>query len=175
MIWGGAALLALLALASPALGMRIGNPAIDLPKQPARDGRPWTGSTPSSPAARRRPSGGDRARTWPAPRWRTLWPRWSTARPPPGPIRGPVTAAFVAHGRGLIVNVPLAGNGSDTASTNALLTLRDQVLPATLGRVNGLSYAVTGNTASNYDWSATVHARARRSCWPWSACSRSAC
>ncbi len=48
-----------------------------------------------------------------------------------GPIRTPVTAAFVAHGRGLIVNVPLAGNGSDNASTNALLTLRNQVLPAT--------------------------------------------
>jgi RND superfamily putative drug exporter len=76
-----------------------------------------------------------------------------------GPVRTPVTAALVAHGRGLIVNVPLAGNGSDNASTSALLTLRDQVLPATLGSVHGLSYAVTGNTASNYDWSATVHAR----------------
>jgi len=134
-IWGGAALLALLALASPALGMRIGNPVIDLPK--------------------------NLSVVQTLDRINAEFP----GRPAPanvgvtGQDRTPVTAALVAHGRGLIVNVPLAGNGSDNASVNALLTLRNQVLPATLGTVHGLSYAVTGNTASNYDWSATVHAR----------------
>jgi len=157
-LWGAAALLALLALASPALGMRIGNPVIDLPKnlsvvqtldrinaefpgRPAPANVVVTGPGLTSPAVAHALA---------------VLERKASAT---GPIRTPVTAAFVAHGRGLIVNVPLAGNGSDNASTNALLTLRDQVLPATLGTVNGLSYAVTGNTASNYDWSATVHAR----------------
>jgi RND superfamily putative drug exporter len=157
-LWGGAALLALLALASPALGMRIGNPVIDLPKnlsvvqtldrinaefpgRPAPANVVVTGPDLTSPAV--------------AHALAALERKASAT----GPIRTPVTAAFVAHGQGLIVNVPLAGNGSDNASVNALLTLRDQVLPATLGTVNGLSYAVTGNTASNYDWSATVHAR----------------
>src|SRR6202161_1008671 len=48
-------------------------------------------------------------------------------------------------------NVTLAANGTNTWSNDALLTLRDRVLPATLGRVHGISYAVTGNTASSYD------------------------
>ena len=40
----------------------------------------------------------------------------------------------VAHGvRG--VTLPLPGNGVDAASTKALLTLRNQLLPATIGRV----------------------------------------
>ena len=43
--------------------------------------------------------------------------------------------------------MPLAGNGADTASDNALLTLRNQLLPDTFGKVPGVSYAVTGDTA----------------------------
>ena len=66
----------------------------------------------------------------------------------PGPIRDPIAAAIGRARPGAGRAVPLAGNGSDNASTSALLTLRDQVLPATLGRVSGVSYAVTGNTAS---------------------------
>ncbi len=156
--WGGAALLALLALASPALGMRIGNPVIDLPKNLAVvqtldrinaefPGRPApaqvvvTGEHLAGPAVLHALA--------------ELAHRATAA----GPIGKPVTAALVAAGRALVVNVPLAGNGSDAASNAALLALRDRVLPATLGTVKGLSYAVTGNTASNYDWSATVHAR----------------
>jgi len=156
--WGGAALLALLALASPALGMRIGNPVIDLPKNLAVTatldridaefpGRPApaqvvvTGGHLGGPAVQHALAALERAAT------------------AAGPVEKPVTAAFVAAGRALILNVPLAGNGSDAASDAALLALRNHVLPATLGTVSGLSYAVTGNTASNYDWSATVHAR----------------
>ena len=38
-----------------------------------------------------------------------------------GPIRPPVTAAPVAGGRALLVNVPLAGNGTNGTSNAALL------------------------------------------------------
>ena len=68
-----------------------------------------------------------------------------------GPIREPVTAQPAADGKALIVSVPLAGNGTDPTSNAALLTLRNQALPATLGRAGGISYAVTGPTASSYD------------------------
>ena len=37
--------------------------------------------------------------------------------------------------------------------------LRDQVLPATLGKVGGISYAVTGITASNHDFAAQLDSR----------------
>jgi RND superfamily putative drug exporter len=52
--------------------------------------------------------------------------------------------------------VPLAGDGTSGVSDHALLALRDQVLPQTLGQVSGVSFAVTGNTATTYDWSTTL-------------------
>ena len=81
-------------------------------------------------------------------------------RRPAGPIRAPVTAAAVAGGRALVVDVPLAGNGTDATSDTALLALRDQVLPETLGPgAAAISYAVTGDTAGNYDDIAALHSR----------------
>jgi uncharacterized membrane protein YdfJ with MMPL/SSD domain len=50
------------------------------------------------------------------------------------------------------ISIPLAGSGTDATSTNALLTLRNRLLPATIGNVPGASYAVTGETAGSYDW-----------------------
>ena len=50
------------------------------------------------------------------------------------------------------VSIPLPGSGTDGTSTHALLTLRNQLLPATIGHVPGATYAVTGQTAGSYDW-----------------------
>jgi RND superfamily putative drug exporter len=74
-----------------------------------------------------------------------------------GPVRGPVTATSIGGGRVLVVNVQLAGNGQDSTSFNALTTLRDQDLPATLGTVPGISYAVAGGTAASHDTIQAVH------------------
>jgi RND superfamily putative drug exporter len=59
-----------------------------------------------------------------------------------------------------LVSVPLAGSGTDDASTEALLTLREDVIPATIGAVDGASVAVTGEAASSYDFSALTKDRA---------------
>jgi RND superfamily putative drug exporter len=56
----------------------------------------------------------------------------------------------------MVISVPLAGNGTDSVSRSALLTLRGRILPATIGTVPGVSYSVTGNTASGYDFSAAL-------------------
>ena len=45
------------------------------------------------------------------------------------------------------ISIPLAGNGVDSTSNRALLMLRRQILPATVGRLPGATYAVTGETA----------------------------
>jgi RND superfamily putative drug exporter len=58
-----------------------------------------------------------------------------------------------------VIEVPLAGNGSSKVSTDAVLTLEDQILPATIGKVPGATFAVTGDTASNYDLRSTLHSR----------------
>jgi RND superfamily putative drug exporter len=49
------------------------------------------------------------------------------------------------------VTIPLMGNGTDAASIRALGTLRERILPDTIGRVPGATFAVTGGTANTVD------------------------
>jgi RND superfamily putative drug exporter len=58
--------------------------------------------------------------------------------------------------------IPLAGNGDDAKSLAALATLRNRVLPATLGRLPGVEYAVTGDTAGTRDFNEQMKSR-----MPW--------
>ena len=73
-----------------------------------------------------------------------------------GAIREPISTAMFGNDQVLVVSVPLAGSGTDTASDNALATLRTQALPATFGKVPGISYAVAGLTAGNHDFDAQL-------------------
>jgi RND superfamily putative drug exporter len=155
LLWGSAAVVALLALAAPALGMRLVYPQNDVPKtvpiiatynriqqafpQAPSPAQVVVTSTSLSGPALDGPAVRDAIAA--------LQARASAG----GAIREPITAAPVAGGRALIVSVPLAGQGTGSASDAALATLRNHVLPATLGRVGGISYAVTGDTASSYD------------------------
>ena len=50
------------------------------------------------------------------------------------------------------VTVDLQGDGNNDKSYAALATLRETILPATLGKVGDLDYAVTGNTANSKDY-----------------------
>jgi RND superfamily putative drug exporter len=54
------------------------------------------------------------------------------------------------------VDIPLAGDGTDERSTTALATLRDELLPQTVGQVGGVEYAVTGGTAASEDFNASM-------------------
>jgi RND superfamily putative drug exporter len=54
------------------------------------------------------------------------------------------------------LSLPLPGNGVDAVSTKALLILRNQLLPPTIGAVQGTTYAVTGQTAAAHDWNETM-------------------
>jgi uncharacterized membrane protein YdfJ with MMPL/SSD domain len=49
------------------------------------------------------------------------------------------------------IQIPLPGDGTNTTSTSALLKLRDELLPRTVGKVPGVVYAITGLTAGSYD------------------------
>ena len=156
--WGGAATLGLLALAAPAAGMRIGSPPIDLPASlpVVQTLDRISGEFPGRPApAEIVVTGNDLGRPAVLRSLTALEDR-ASAR---GPLREPVTVTAVAHGRALIVLVPLAGDGSDSVTNASLALLRDQILPDTLGRVGGVSYAVTGSPAAHHDWSAVLRAR----------------
>jgi uncharacterized membrane protein YdfJ with MMPL/SSD domain len=58
------------------------------------------------------------------------------------------------------VTIPLVGNGVDDQSNAALQTLRDDILPATIGTVPGATFAVTGNTAQSVDQNSLLKSKA---------------
>jgi len=51
-----------------------------------------------------------------------------------------------------VVNIPTEGSGTDATSNQALATLRDEIIPPTLGSITGAEVAVTGNTAYAKDF-----------------------
>jgi putative drug exporter of the RND superfamily len=154
--WGGAAVITLLVLAAPAFGMRLGNPIVDLPANVpvAQTLSRISAAFPGAPAPAEVVVTGQNLDR---PAVRAAVAALDRQASASGPIRGPITVTTVTSGRGLIIDVPLAGSGSGSVSDAALLTLRNQVLPETLGRVAGISFAVTGNTAIDYDWGTTLH------------------
>jgi RND superfamily putative drug exporter len=152
LIWGGIATVAMLALAAPALGLRIGQPAIDAPKNiPAVTTMDAVQRAfPQAPApAEIVVTGPDAVLT--GPRVTAAVDELRARAATGGPVSQPVTVTELGGGRALLVGVQLAGSGTDTTSDNALLTLRNQILPATFGKVPGVSYAVAGDTAGLYD------------------------
>ncbi|MCW3033621.1 MAG: hypothetical protein JWM60_1966 [Solirubrobacterales bacterium] len=54
------------------------------------------------------------------------------------------------------VTIPLPGSGVNASSMRALGTLRDGLLPRTIGTIPGAEYAVTGQTAASHDWNAMM-------------------
>jgi RND superfamily putative drug exporter len=58
------------------------------------------------------------------------------------------------------VSIPLAGDGSNSQSTAALATLRDNLIPATIGAVPGATGDVTGYTADSEDFTDTMKSHA---------------
>jgi uncharacterized membrane protein YdfJ with MMPL/SSD domain len=58
------------------------------------------------------------------------------------------------------VTIPLVGEGVDSESNAALATLRDEVLPATIGRLPEAEWAVTGLTAQSVDQNELLKSKA---------------
>lgn len=162
LLWGGLATVGLVLVAVPAFGMRLQDaamvqslprsiPAIDaaVRMQEAFPGVPtparvviWgtQGTTVDSPAVadavedlRREVAAGD------------------------GLLAEPITTEKV--GQVLMVRIPLAGSGTEPISNRALEELRDEVLPGTLGEVDGIEYAVAGRTALAYDFTEKLSGR----------------
>jgi uncharacterized membrane protein YdfJ with MMPL/SSD domain len=51
-----------------------------------------------------------------------------------------------------LVTIPTRGNGNDSQSTAALNDIRDRVIPATIGRVDGTTVDVSGDAAASTDF-----------------------
>ena len=79
-----------------------------------------------------------------------------------GVMHEPITVRTNAAHTAAIVQVPLAGNGTDSTSINALKLLRNRVIPNTIGQVPGATVHVGGLTAGSYDFNRQMKSRA-----PW--------
>jgi RND superfamily putative drug exporter len=79
-----------------------------------------------------------------------------------GQMFEPMQLTFSRDNTVVDIHVPIAGNGDDKASLAALATLRDVVLPSTVGRLGAVEYAVTGETAGTHDFNEQMKAR-----MPW--------
>jgi uncharacterized membrane protein YdfJ with MMPL/SSD domain len=77
-----------------------------------------------------------------------------------GEVRKPIEVDVNASHDVARVTIPLVGNGVDDKSIHALNTLRDDILPATVGRVPEATFAVTGNTAQSVDQNSLLKSKA---------------
>ena len=157
LLWGGTATVVMLAIATPALGIRLAYPAIDAPQDlpVVSTIEAIHAAFPQSPAPAEVVITGQHLT---GPAVTSAIGKLESLAAKGGPIREPVTATSVADSRALIVSVPLAGNGGDSASYTALDALRDQILPQTFGGT-GVTYAVAGDTAANHDNAGELSAR----------------
>jgi RND superfamily putative drug exporter len=73
-----------------------------------------------------------------------------------GEMTGPVDVETSRDHTVTKVEIALAGKGTDSASNHALSTLRNTILPETLGEVDGVDYAVGGQTAASADFNSSM-------------------
>jgi uncharacterized membrane protein YdfJ with MMPL/SSD domain len=77
-----------------------------------------------------------------------------------GQAKKPIEVETSASHQAARVTIPLIGNGVDAKSNDALKTLRNDVLPATIGKVPGATFAVTGTTAQSVDQNSLLKSKA---------------
>jgi RND superfamily putative drug exporter len=77
-----------------------------------------------------------------------------------GQVNQPVGVQASADKRVAVVTLPIVGDGEDAASSSALKALRQDLIPATIGRVEGVTADVTGMTAGTEDFNGLMRSRA---------------
>jgi uncharacterized membrane protein YdfJ with MMPL/SSD domain len=75
-------------------------------------------------------------------------------------FKRPITTTVNPDHTALEVDIPVTGNGTDSRSTAALAQLRDQLIPATIGRVPDTTADVAGYTARSTDFNNTMKSHA---------------
>ena len=142
----------LIALAIPAFGLHVAKPSSQALSSASQSdlAAQITGEFPStsSPAIV--------VATWPAaetPAARQAVERLEKPRRQPKASRTRRSRSdLVSMAGSFALGLPLSGFGDNNASRNAVKTLRNMLVPETLGRVPGVHWAVTGDTAEDIDF-----------------------
>ncbi|MFF4543823.1 MMPL family transporter [Streptomyces sp. NPDC001435] len=144
---------ALLAVAAPALGMKTSQLTLDqefgnsLPivqtYDRLNDAFPG-GSEPASVVVK--------AKDINAPEVRQALADFKKQAIESGASQGPIDIKLHDAQNVALVSVPLVGGSDMGRATKSLETLRDEVRPATLGKVDGVEAPVTGQVAGNHDF-----------------------
>ncbi|MFF4016314.1 MMPL family transporter [Streptomyces sp. NPDC001843] len=144
---------ALLAVAAPALGMKTSQLTLD---QEFGDSLPIVqtynrlndafpgGSEPAEVVVK--------ARDINAPEVRRALADFKEQAVASGASLGPVDIKLHDAKNVALVSVPLVGGSDMDKATKSLEKLRDEVRPATLGKVDGVQAPITGNVAGNHDF-----------------------
>jgi RND superfamily putative drug exporter len=69
-----------------------------------------------------------------------------------GEMFRPIEVDVNGAGTVALISIPIAGNGTNSASKHAVHTLRDDLVPATVGRIPDVTTGVGGMTASSIDF-----------------------
>jgi uncharacterized membrane protein YdfJ with MMPL/SSD domain len=69
-----------------------------------------------------------------------------------GEMFQPIEVDVNSAGTVALVSIPIAGNGTNSASRRAVHTLRDDLVPTTVGRLPGATTGVAGATAQSIDF-----------------------
>ncbi|MCK9921190.1 MMPL family transporter [Frankia sp. AgPm24] len=155
LLWGGIATLTLVVLTLPASGIRLqdAGPINSLPRDVAAvDGAiRMQEAFPGAPAPAKVVIWGNVTDPALAEAIDNLRSRVAASD---GLLAEPLSVTRVDNA--MLVRLPLAGEGTDPLSNEALELLRGEVLPATVGQVPGVEYAVSGKTAFAFDFTERV-------------------
>jgi len=77
-----------------------------------------------------------------------------------GKMHEPILVDVSASHQAARVSIPLDGTGTDAVSLSALALLRDHVIPATIGRVPGVTVRTTGEAGQTVDFNNTMKSHA---------------
>jgi RND superfamily putative drug exporter len=77
-----------------------------------------------------------------------------------GQMHEPILVDISASHQAARVSIPLTGTGTDAASLRALALLRDRVIPATMGRIRGVTAHTTGEAGQTVDFNHTMKTHA---------------
>jgi len=83
--------------------------------------------------------------------------RFKTAALATGQLHEPISVETSPDRSVAVISVALSGSGEDAVSNKAVTTLREQVIPSTLGKLAGAEVAVTGETAGSLDFTKAMN------------------